>query len=61
MATTAERLKAAMVLAMLYLLGVKPSYLRQHLSDGNACAGSLFCKGENRRHIRSIVHGCANA
>ena len=50
-----------MVLAMLYLLGVKPSYLRQHLSDGNACAGSLFCKGENQRHIRSIGHGCANA
>jgi hypothetical protein len=35
-------LKATTVLAMLYWLGVKPSYSRPRVSDDNACAESLF-------------------
>ena len=35
-------LKATTVLAMLYWLGVKPSYSRPRVSDDNAYAQSLF-------------------
>ncbi len=35
-------LKATTVLAMLYWLGVKPSYSRPRVSDDNAYAESLF-------------------
>ena len=35
-------LKATTLLAMLYWLGVKPSYSRPRVSDGNTCAEALI-------------------
>ena len=35
-------LKATTVLAMLYWLGIKPSYSRPRVSDDNAFAEALF-------------------
>ena len=46
-------LKATRVLAMLYWLGVKPSYSRPRVSDDNAYAESLFRTTKYRRDTRN--------
>ncbi len=51
-------LKATTVLAMLYWLGVKPSYSRPRVSDDNAFAESLFRTAKYRPEFPSTGFAC---